>query len=151
MSAVVLYAKFPTQTEFCRFGRASLPSEISPGFFFSFFGLDEVDGPETSAGTAPPEFNLRFFCRRLSACERTGSSGSSVTVSASRAEESSASDPESESESESEPDAEDVECEANEGDDDDEESDSTASLEISANLRFGFPDAEGFLRRDMME
>jgi hypothetical protein len=86
ITAVVLYAKFPTQTEFCRFGGASLASE-TPSGFFPFFGLSEVDmdfvwdSDETSAGTASAEFNFRFFCLRFSAWERTGSSG---TVSVSR-------------------------------------------------------------------
>lgn len=119
------------------------PSEISPDFFL-FVGSDEVDNPETSAGgAASPEFSFRFFCLRLSACERTGSSG---TVSPSRAGESSASEPES--------DAEDAEREVDgddDDDDDDEVSDSTGSVEISASLRFALPDAKGFLRVDMTE
>jgi len=152
VTAVVLYAKFPTQTEFCRFGRASPPSEISSGFFpfsFSFplFGLDEVGvdfvgGSETSAAnTASPEFSFRFFCLLFSACERTGSF---VTVESTSQTggESSPSDPESES------DTEDIEGEAN---DDDEECDSMVSVEISASLRFALPDTEGFARGDMME
>lgn len=137
MTAVVLYAKFPTQTEFCRFGRALPPSETSPDFF-PFFGWGEV-------GAASPEFSFRLFCLRLSACERTGSSG---TGSPSRVGESPASDAESESEpkseSEPEPDAGDAGFEV-----DDEVSDSTASVETSANLRFDLPDTEGFLRGDM--
>lgn len=77
-SGVVLNAKLPTHTEFCRFG--TLDGASSAVFFtFSLFTLRSPSSESSSSLALDSVFCSFLRCRRCSACESTGTSSAGAS------------------------------------------------------------------------